>query len=187
MRAAALALALALSLVATACAEEPPPPRPPASAAKPQSKQLDWSERYAEGPNSITFRVDAFEVLEDGWRAEIGITNDTTTRFAVGDPEATLARQFGVMLFGSGDLRELEQRNAANELPRIRLAETFRPELPLVLEPGATWSGAMEARGALAAGRWVRVVFGALVPVGEPPEGFPPQLVWITDHAFKLE
>jgi opacity protein-like surface antigen len=184
---AALALALAVALLATACAEEAPPPRPPAAAAEPQSRELDWSERYTEGGNTITFRVHSFDVLENGWRADIAMTNDTPTRFEVGGAGATLGGAFGVMLFGSGDLRELEQRNAAGELPGIRLAETFRPKLPLVLEPGATWSGAMEARGALAAGRWVRVVFGALVPVGEPPEGFPPTLVWITDHVFQLE
>jgi hypothetical protein len=188
MRAAlVLAFALAVALVAAACSEEAPAPRPPASAAKPQAKQLDWGERFAEGDNAITFRVRSFEVIEDGWRAEIAMTNDTTTRFEVGDPGATLDRAFGVMLFGTGDLRELEQRNASNELPGIREAETFRPALPLVLRPGETWSGTMEARGALAAGRWVRVVFGALVPVGDPPEGFPPALVWITDHTFQLQ
>lgn len=182
----AVAIVVAVALVATACAEETPAPRPPASAAKPQSKELGWNERYAEGTNAIVFRVDSFEVTEDGWRADIAMTNDTKTRFEVGDPGATLDRAFGVMLFGTGDLRELEQRNASDELPGIREAETFRPALPLVLEPGKTWSGTMGARGALAAGRWVRVVFGALVPVGDPPEGFPPALVWITDHTFQL-
>jgi hypothetical protein len=29
-------------------------------------------------------------------------------------------------------------------------------------------------------------VFGALVPVGDPPPNFPPALVWITDHAYRL-
>ena len=183
---AAVAIAIAVALAATACAEETPEPKPPASAAKPQSRQLHWNERYTEGDNSIAFRVRSFDVTEGGWRADISMTNDTKTRFEVGNPGATLDRAFGVMLFGTGDLRELEQRNASNELPGIRRAERFRPALPLVLEPGATWSGTMEASGALAASRWVRVVFGALVPIGDPPESFPPALVWITDHTFQL-
>ena len=70
----------------------------------------------------------------------------------------------------------------------MRRAERFQPALPLVLEPGKSWSGTIGARGSLAAGRWVRVVFGPLVPVGDPPEGFPREgLVWITDHAYQLE
>jgi len=60
------------------------------------------------------------------------------------------------------------------------------PELPTILEPKASWSGEMSARGALVANSWVRVVFGTLIAVGKPPEGLDEILVWITDNTYRL-
>jgi hypothetical protein len=108
-------------------------------------------------------------------------------RYAVRDPDSSLAQQFGLMLFQTGDLRQLEQLNRAGELPAVRKAEVFHPELPLVLSPGQTWRGVISAPGALAAGRWVRVVFGMLAPIGTGPPGLREQLIWITDHAYQLD
>jgi hypothetical protein len=183
----ALLLAVLVVGLATACAEETPPAAPPTEAAKPQSKELDWIEVYRQEAASFTFRVHSLEVHAGGWRAEVSMTNGTRIRYSVGDPDETLERLFGVMLFRTGDLQEVEELNASGGLPGIRQAQTFVPELPLVLEPEATWKGTIEASGSLAAGRYLRVVFGTLVPIGEPPEGFPPALLWITDHAYLLE
>jgi hypothetical protein len=177
---------LALGLVA-GCGGGDSEPLPEAVPAPPQRAQLDWEETYGKPGERVVFGVRELEVVPDGWRAEISITNDTDVQYAVGDPEASLDRRFGLMLFPTGDLRELEQRNRAGELPEIRTAEDYEPPLPLVLEPGATWAGTISARGSLPAGLWARVVFGALVPVGEAPEGLPDVLVWITDHAHQLE
>ena len=41
--------------------------------------------------------------------------------------------------------------------------------------------------GALAGGLWVRLSFGPLVAVGEPPQGAAAEVVWFTDHAYRLE
>jgi hypothetical protein len=182
----ALLLAVLVVGLATACSEETPPAAPPAEAAKPQSKDVGWVEVYRQEGASFTFRVHSLEVVADGWRADVSMTNGTQVRYSVGDPDETLARLFGVMLFRTGNLREVEELNAAGGLPGIRRAQRFRPELPLVLEPGATWRGTLGASGSLAAGRYLRLVFGVLVPIGDPPEGFPPDLVWITDHAYLL-
>jgi hypothetical protein len=182
----ALVLAVLVGIAATACSEETPPAAPPAEAAKPQSKDVGWVEVYRQGSASFTFRVHSLEVLADGWSADVSMTNGTKIRYSVGDPDETLERLFGVMLFRTGDLREVEELNAGGSLPGIRRAEMFRPQLPLVLEPDSTWRGTLEAPGSLAAGRYLRVVFGVLVPIGDPPEGFPPDLVWITDNAYLL-
>jgi hypothetical protein len=183
----ALLLAVLVVGLATACTDETPPAAPPTEAAKPQSKKVDWVEVFRGEAASFTFRVHSLEVLADGWRAEVSMTNGTRIRYSVGDPEETLERLFGVMLFRTGELHEVEQLNSSGGLPGIRRAQTFMPELPLVLEPESTWKGTIEASGSLAAGRYLRVVFGTLVPMGEPPEGFPPTLIWITDHAYLLE
>jgi hypothetical protein len=180
-------LALALLVVLAAGCGSEARPIPPARAAAPQKAELNWLESYGRDDARIVFGVDRFEVLENGWRAEISLSNRTPVRYSVGDPGSPLNRQWGLMLFQSGDLRHLEQLNRAGELPPVRRAETFEPSLPLVLEPNETWKGVIEAPGALAAGRWLRIVFGALVPIGQPPRGFPDQLVWITDHAYQLE
>jgi len=81
---------------------------------------------------------------------------------------------------------ELEQRNQNAELPGLRAARRFVPELPARLGPGASWRGTISAPGTLASGRWVRVVFGPLVAVGDPPDDMQRDFVWITDHAHRL-
>jgi hypothetical protein len=183
-----LLLLVLVAFLATACAEESPEPTPPAKAAPPQFKELGWIERFEQGGATFVFRVRSLEVLPDGWRAEISVTNGTNVRYSVAAPDASAQRVFGVMLFRSGDLSEVEERSASGELlPGIRRAQTFRPALPLVLEPDETWSGTIGAPGALAVGRWLRVVFGTFVPIGESPEGFPEELIWITDHTYRLE
>jgi hypothetical protein len=162
-------------------------PLPPTTPAPPQVAVLDWMERYEQEGEAVEFGVRRFAVTEDGWRAEISITNDTSTRYAVGGSETEIDRAFGVMLFRTGELQELEQRNQAEDLPGLRPAQEFDPELPLVLKPGATWSGTMSAEGSLAAGLFARMVFGPLVPVDDSPSGFPPRLVWITDNSYQLK
>jgi hypothetical protein len=181
------ACALALAGAAAGCGGDDPAPLEESQPAPPQREDLDWVESYGENGARMVFRVHSLEVLADGWRARISITNDTTAQYAVGDPDAALDRRFGIMLFPTGDVRELEQRNRAGDLPEIRAAEEYDPPLPLVLEPGRTWTGTISASGSLAAGLHARIVFGALVPVGESPEGLPGVLVWITDHAYRLK
>ena len=188
-------LVLLLALLAVGCGSESSPLEP-AQAAPPQTAELDWVEICRAGVDDdpcegksaahVVFGVERFEVLKDGWRARVSLTNRTKIRYSVGDPKASLDRVFGLMLFRTDDLRELEQLNRAGELPSVRRADAFRPALPLVLEPGQTWIGEISARGSLAAGRYVRIVFGALVAIGDAPAGLPDELVWITDHAYRL-
>jgi hypothetical protein len=173
---------LAALLLAGCSAESKP--IAPARPAPPQSADLDWNEHYDSEAGRLVFGVTTFEVLPGGWRADISITNRTNIRYSIGDPQASIDRTWGLMLFKTGDLRELEQLNRAGELPPARLADRFRPELPLVLDPGKTWKGTISAQGALAAGRWMRVVFGPLVPVVTDEQQ--QQLIWITDHAYLL-
>jgi hypothetical protein len=181
LRVTRLLLVVLVALLAAGCSSDSKPVTP-ARAAPPQAADLDWNEHYDADAGRLIFGVSKFEVLTDGWRADISITNRTTVRYSIGDPQASIDRVFGLMLFKTGDLRELEQLNRAGELPAARRADRFQPELPLVLEPGKTWKGTMSARGALAAGRWLRVVFGPLVPIAADGQ----QLIWITDHAYLL-
>jgi hypothetical protein len=162
-------------------------PSPASMAASRQSAELGWRETYGPREQQIVFVVDSLEVLDGGWSVRLGLENRTSIAYEVGDPRATLDRSFGLMLFSTGEVDDLENRNASGTLPAIRSATTYEPSLPQILEPGAAWEGTIRASGALAAGSWARVVFGALVAVAKPPEGLSERVVWITDHAYKLK
>jgi hypothetical protein len=156
------------------------------TAAGPQRTTLGWHETFGPPGETLVFSVGELEILEDGWRAEIGLENDTSVPYEVNGPNAALDRTFGLMLFSSGKIAELEQRNESGTLPAVRPALRYQPEPPAILEPGDSWAGTISAPGALVADSWVRVVFGALISVGTPPDDLADYVVWITDKAYRL-
>jgi hypothetical protein len=158
----------------------------PSVAAGPQKAELEWTETYGPSGEEIVFSVDTIEVTERGWKARIGIDNRTEVAWELA-PGATPEGAFGLQLFESGDSTELDERNRRGTLPAVRAATGYDPELPRILEPGASWEGTMSAHGPLVAGSWARVVFGTLIAVGKPPEGLNELVVWITDEAYHLK
>jgi hypothetical protein len=155
-------------------------------AAGPQTAELDWRETYGPDGEQLVFSVERLEVTENGWSAQVGIENDSSVGWELA-PGAMPEGSFGVQLFETGDMEELEERIRDGTVPAVRAATEFAPELPGILEPGASWEGEMSARGALVAQSWARIVFGTLVAVGKPPDELDEQVVWITDHAYELE
>jgi hypothetical protein len=156
----------------------------PSVAAGPQTAELDWDEAYGEG-EQIVFTVERLEVTESGWKARIGIDNRTEAGWELA-PGAIPDGSFGLQLFETGDKAELDERNRTGTLPAVRAATRYSPELPGILEPGASWNGTISAPGPLLAGSYVRVVFGTLVAVGKPPDDMGDHVVWITDHRYQL-
>ena len=157
----------------------------PSVAAGPQTAELDWNEGYGE-TEQIIFTVDRLEVTESGWRAQIGVDNRTQAGWELA-PGAEPGGSFGLQLFETGDKAELDERNRAGTLPAVRAATHYAPELPRILEPGASWHGTISAPGPLLAGSYARVVFGTLVAVSKPPEDMGDRVVWITDHSYRLK
>jgi len=155
-----------------------------AERAEPQSVDLGWRERYGDGARALHFEVASLAVTADGWSARIAIENATGIPFRLGAEPLTLT--FGLMLFGNASMERFDDANRAGALPARRQAVTIVPEPPRRLEPGARWAATIAAPGALPAGSFVRVVFGTLVAVGEPPGDMQPTIVWITDHATRL-
>jgi len=169
-------------LVASGCGggRGEPAPATPARAAEPQTNELGWREAYpATGPQ-LRFRVGRLEVREDGWSVDVAIENATSIPFELG--ARPLELQFGLVLFRTGELEELESA----PLPSIRRAKSIRPPPPDVLTAGRTWRATLSAPGSLADGAFLRVSFGTLVAVGEPPPDMQPAVVWITDKAYRL-
>ena len=159
-------------------------PVAPVRAAEPQHLRLGWRESYPSKGERLRFVVESLTVRADRWSAEIGITNSTRSSFELGADRAGLS--FGLMLFATGELEELERRNREGRLPTVRLAATIEPPPPDRLAPGATWRATLSAPGSLADGSWVRVTFGPLRAVGDPPEGLEPVVLWITDRSHQL-
>ena len=157
----------------------------PSMPAGQQRAKLDWREVHGEPGEQLVFTVDWIEVTEPGWRAAIGIENETSVTWRLA-PGAIPDGTFGLALFETGELDELDERNRARTLPAVRSATSFEPELADELDPGASWEGVMSAQGALVAGSWVRVVFGTLIATGVPPEGYAETFVWITDSSYEL-
>jgi hypothetical protein len=151
-----------------------------------QEATLDWHETAGEDGQQLAFDVERFAIIDGGWEAEIGFRNDTKVAWEVGDG-AGVPRTFGVMLFRTGDMREFEQRNRGGDLPAVRPATRFEPELPRLIGPGETWKGTISAPGSLVSESYVRVVFGMFASQGDPPKGLTSRVVWITDNTFKLE
>jgi hypothetical protein len=180
------ALALALGVAAASGCGGDKATLPPATAAPVQEATVDWMERTAKSGPKLVFGVRKVRILDDGWSADVSIRNDSGIPWHFGQSRDAASLYFGVMLFVTGKLDEVEQRDRTRDLPGIRRAQTVTPPPPPVLGPGETWEGTIAAPGSLAAGRWLRVVFGTLYPDGDPPEGLPRQLVWITDNAHRL-
>ena len=157
---------------------------PGGGPAPPQSAELGWVERYGKNGAGLVFRVDELVVEADGWRARIGLENDTGVTWDVGD--RALLREFGLMLFVTGTQEELDDRNQAADLPPVRPARRYDPPLPAALAPGERWTGTISAPGSLPAGRWARVAFGWLIARDDPPDGLRSRVFWITDHAYRL-
>ena len=165
-------------------ASDEAPPLALADAAEPQVHEVRWRESYGTGNSVLRFDVRRFAVTEQGWAAVVSIENSTSTTFELGS--RPLAFAFGLMLFTDGRAETLERLNRAGELPTLRRARIVDPEPPGRLAPGQRWDGTLSAPGALPSNSWVRVVFGTLFVVGEPPEGLQSTILWITDHAVRL-
>jgi len=171
-------------LLLTGCGAAETTPVAPARAAEPQQVELDWLESYPSTGERIRFAVDELDVRAGGWSVEIRVTNATRSSFELGVNRAQLS--FGLMLFATGKLEELEEANRAGRLPRVRLAATMEPPPPDVLAAGATWRATLSGPGSLADGSYVRVAFGPLRVVGDPPEGLESVVFWITDRTHRL-
>lgn len=184
-RLAAVALGSASIALLAGCASSPTSV-PLAVAAPPQQADLGWVERSPDTGPGLVFTVQRFAVSEDGWDADVEIENRTAIGWEIARDRLAVAQSFGIMLFATGDLAEVERRSRENDLPGLRPAQSFVPSLPASLAPGARWRGTIAARGRLAAGLWARVVFGPLIADGDAPRGMPSRFVWITDHAYRL-
>ena len=180
-------VALVLAVVTAAGCGGEEATLPPATAAPPQQATVDWVEPTAKSGPKLVFEVQRLDVLQDGWRAAIAIRNECAV--PRGSSAATASRRpwsSGSCSSSRRDLDEVEQRVKTSDLPGLRRAHTLTPCTPDGARARRDVEGTIAAPGSLAAGRWLRVIFGPLYPDGDPAGRLPRQLTWITDNAHRL-
>ena len=173
---------LLLVLLVSGCGSEAAEPLPDARSAEPQAAVLNWRESYPATGERLVFGVHSFELTKEGWSSEISIENRTKIPFDLGE-SPPLA--FGLMLLPDDDLKTLDKMTSRGGL-LLREPTTIVPGPPTMLAPGETWRATISAPGSLADSAYLRVSFGPLVAVGEPPKGMQPNVVWITDRSYRL-
>jgi hypothetical protein len=179
-----LLVVLALLLAVGCGAEEEPEPSAPVRPAEPRTAQLGWREAYPSTGPQLRFRVERLRVRKDGWSVDVAVENATSIPFALGEKPVDL--DFGLMLFADGSLEGLQEASRSGTLPSLRRATAIDPAPPAELGPGQTWRATLSAPGSLVDGSFVRVSFGTLVALGDPPPEMQPNVVWITDRAYRL-
>lgn len=177
---------LLASLFIAGCAGTEPETGPtlPSRAAEPQRAVLEWRERYPASGEGLVFEVGELIVRADSWSVTVAVTNRTKIAWEHDAGRAT--HGYGVSLFATGLLSEVEEAAANQQLPSPRQARSIEPPPPDRLAPGATWRAKLSAPGSLADDSHLRVTFGPLYAVGDQPKGMEQVIFWITDHAHRL-
>lgn len=165
-----------LLLTASACGGTKSSPVAP---MKSQTVDLGWRETASlkERP-VLEFEVESIRFRPRGWTVRGSVTNHSPVRFSILAPspiEILEDKKQNWTWFG------LTWTATA---PRVKIvhAETYRPALPKILEPGQTWRGIFSGPAFAVQGRPIRVTFGMFVPRSAPPRHYPTQIGWITDH-----
>ena len=74
-------------------------------------------------------------MTKSGWQATIGLENQSSTAWR---PVELPTTGFGVMLFPTDEVSEVESRSSGGDLPGLRSAQSFDPALPPRLPPEAS-------------------------------------------------
>jgi hypothetical protein len=154
--------------------------------APPQTVPFHGSSDCGPKGRDIEIHVRRLVLRRDGWRVDASIANHTGTAVQVSRPHHPNHVQFGVDVFETNRLGEVERRVAQRAMHNNALAERVEPPLPHALEPGERWRGSFSGPGRLPAGRYVRIEFGRFTFPGTVPPGYPARFFCVTDDAPRL-
>jgi hypothetical protein len=167
---------LAAIVLAGCSGTERPELAPP---AEPRTVELGWVERSAAA--RFTFRVERLIVGEDGWRAEVGVTNGSESPYRLGRGSV------GLVLLDTPSRAELRRlTDDLQRAPPALIPDRVAPEPPAVLGPGASWDATIAGSEVLRAGSVVRVLFGPYSRLGARDVTEAGTVLWVTDHALGL-
>ena len=128
-------LLIVVAALAPACGGDESTTSLPTEAAPPQEAELTWSEQFPETGAGFSFRIRRFAVTADGWEADVEVENRTDIPWRLPGAEDAVPTSFGVMLFRTDDVEEVEQRSANGDLPGLAGSSTYTPSLPTRLAP----------------------------------------------------
>jgi hypothetical protein len=150
-----------------------------APPAEPRMIELGWVERDAS--TGFTFRVGRLTVGEEGWRAEIEVTNGSESAYRVGRGSVGL-----VLLDTMSRAEVLRLTDDLTRAPPALRPDRATPEPPAVLGPGASWAATIAGSEELRAGSVVRVLFGPYSRLGARDVTGSATALWVTEHAVRL-
>ena len=150
-----------------------------APPAEPQTLELGWVERDAS--TGFMFRVERLRVGEEGWQAEIEVTNGSTSAYRVGRGSVGL-----VLLDTMSRAEVLRLTDDLTRAPPALKPDRAAPEAPAVLGPGASWAATIAGSEVLRAGSVVRVLFGPYSRLGARDVTGSATALWVTEHAVRL-
>ena len=130
-------LTLVVAVLLSGCGADGTPTPLPTEAAPPQAAELGWTEQLPKTGDALVFHVYRFAVTRSGWEADVEVENRTDIAWRLPGAVEAVPTSFGVMLFRTDDLDEVESRSANGDLPGLREASTYMPALPARLAPGA--------------------------------------------------
>ena len=120
-------LLLVVAVLLAGCGGDETPAPLPTEAAPPQAAELGWTEQLPQTGDALVFRVHRFAVTRNGWEADVEVENRTDIPWRLPGAVDAVPTSFGVMLFRTDDLDEVERRSADGDLPGLRAASTYTP------------------------------------------------------------
>jgi hypothetical protein len=154
--------------------------------ARPQTVRFHGSSDCGPKGRNIEIHVQRLVLHRDGWRVDASIVNRTGTAVQISRPHHANQVQFGVDVFETDSLAEVERRVAQRAMHDNALAERVVPPFGHVLEAGERWRGSFSGPGRFPAGRYVRIEFGRFIFPGTVPPGLDAHFYCVTDDAPRL-
>ena len=177
------ALILATCVIAAGCGSR----EATATWAPPETLTFRGGSDCGPKGHDVQIRVRKLVVGRRSWRVDATLANRTGVALQVIRPHHLHTVEFGLDVFDTNTLAEVERRAARKALHNGALAERVVPPLAGVLRPGDRWAGSFSAPGRLPRGKYVRVVFGRfVVPGGKVPAGLAARFFCTTDDAPRL-
>ncbi len=149
----------------------------PSAAAK--TFKVEWRERKEVADATVDFRVTKIVVGARTWAVTLAIRNGTHAPLRVTTPaRGTTPIPYTAVVSPT-------QYRGQTALVRngVRSYDAIPSRLPRSIAAGATWTGTIAGRGALARGRYT-LGLGWFEPLD--PNAGGKGFYWVTDHSFRL-
>jgi hypothetical protein len=156
------------------------------STAAPTVIDVHSTELDGTGSTGFRLEVDQIQITGGGWRVRASVTNRTPVTWTLSRPHVPNGTKVGLFVARRrSELEPAKLQAEARTTPNL-IATTFRPPIPRVFTPDATWSGWFSGPGRIAAESYVTVAFGRFTAAGPTPAGIPARLLAISASPVRV-